>query len=55
MAFEKYCLINAKLFEPNFNYLKFYAIIYFSMAYSKIAHKYFFKAFYRKASKNNTN
>ena len=59
ITFENYCPINVKLFQPTFNYPKFYAIIYFvngiqdyknainyNIAHSKAAHKYFFKAFY---------
>ena len=29
IAFENHCLIDAKLFQPTFNYLKFYAMTHF--------------------------
>lgn len=62
--FENYSSIDTKLFQPILNYPKFYAILYFikyiqdyksvinyDMAYSKTAHNYLFKDFYKKANK----
>ena len=64
IAFENYCPINAKLFQPTFNYLKFYTMIHFvkciqnygnainyDTTYSKTAHKYLLKAFHRRTNK----
>ena len=59
LTFENLDLIDLKLFQLIFNYLKFYAITHFvyciwdynsainhNTAYSKAIHKYFFKIFY---------
>ena len=59
IAFENHCPINVKLFQPIFNYPKFYAIIHFvkfiwdyesvinyDTAHNEVAHKYLLKAFY---------
>lgn len=64
IAFEDHQLIDPKLFWPNLNYPKFYAISHFvsyiwddgsivnyNIAHSKAAHKYLFKAFYNKTNK----
>ena len=64
IAFENYYLINIKLFQPTFNYPKFYAITHFiqyiwdydstinyDIAYIETAHKYFLKVFYGKTIK----
>ena len=64
IAFENYCLINVKLFQPTFNYPKFHIIIHFvqyiwdygsainyDTAHSKTVYKYFLKAFYRNTNK----
>ena len=58
IVFENYYLIDAKLFQPTFNYPKFFTITHFvkciknyksainyDMAYSNIAHKYFLRPF----------
>ena len=60
IIFENYCLIDSKLFRTTFNYPKFHNMIHFvkyiqeygsminyDMTYSKIAHKYLLKTFYR--------
>ena len=59
IAFKNHRSINAKLFQPTFNYPKFHAMTYFvkciqdyrsainyNTAHSEAAHKYLFKAFY---------
>ena len=59
IAFENHCPINAKLFQPTFNYQKFHAMTHFvkciqdyrsainyNTAYSEVAYKYILKAFY---------
>ncbi len=64
IGFENHRLIDAKLFQPTFNYLKFSAMTYFvkyiqdygsainyDMAHSEIAFKYLLKAFYRQSNK----
>lgn len=64
ISFEQHLLINSKLYQPTFNYLKFYAINHFvqyiwnygnavnyNTAYSKAAYKYLFKVFYNKTNK----
>ena len=64
IAFENYCPIDAKLFQPTFDYPKFHAMIHivkcnqdygsainYDMAHSKAVYKYFFKAFYRRTNK----
>lgn len=61
---ENCCLIDANLFRPMFNYLKFYTIIYFikclqnyrsamnyNIGYNQAAYKYFLKAFYKWTNK----
>lgn len=61
IAFKQHWLINSKLYQPIFNYPKFYAINFFvqyiwnnisminyNSAYSKAAYKYFFKTFYKR-------
>ena len=65
IAFKNQCPIDAKLFQPTFNYPKFHAIIHiikcirdygntinYDMAHSKAAHKYVFKVFYRRTNKS---
>lgn len=64
IAFENHCPINVKLFQPTFNYSKFYAITHFikcirdygsminyDTANGEAAHKYLLMAFYRRTSK----
>ncbi len=64
IAFKNHCPIDAKLFQPTFNYPKFYAMTHFikcirdyesainyDMAYSEAAHKYLFKVFYGQTNK----
>ena len=59
IAFENHCPIDAKLFQPTFNYLKFHSIIHFvkcildygsaiiyNMVYSQTSYKYLLKVFY---------
>ena len=64
IVFENYHLINLKPFQSVFNYLKFYAIIYFiyyiwdysniiyyDIIYSEMIYKYIFKVFYNLINK----
>ena len=64
IVFEYHWPINSKLCQPTFNYPKCHAISYFVLcikdydnvvnydtAHSKMAHKYFCKAFYNKTNK----
>ncbi len=64
IMFENYCLIDAKLFRPTFNYRKFHTITHFvkyirdygntinyDTAYSKAPHKYLLKAFHERTNK----
>ena len=64
IVFENHCLIDAKLFQPNFNYPKFHAMtnfvkciqnngsaINYDTAYSEAAHKYLLKNFYGQTNK----
>ena len=64
IAFEQHWPIDSKLCRPSFIYLKFHAISHFvqytrnygstvnyNTAYSKVAYKYFLKAFYNKKNK----
>lgn len=64
IVFQNHCFIHVKLFRPTFNYLIFYAMIYFvqcildhksainyDIAFNEIAYKYFLKAFYEKTNK----
>ena len=68
ITFEQYWPINLKLCQLAFNYLKFYAISHFiqciqnlgsavnyNIAYTKMAYKYFLKAFYNKINKKEYN
>ena len=64
IAFENHRPINRKLFQPISNYPKSHAMTYFVLciwdyysainydtAYSEVAHKYLFKAFYNRTNK----
>ncbi len=62
IAFENHCLIDAKLFQPTFNYPKLHAMIQihlrlqkpinYDTTHSEIAQKYFLKVFYGRTHKN---
>ena len=64
IVFENHCPIDAKLFQPTFNYPKFCAMTHFvkctqdygnmikyNMAHSEAAYKYPLKAFYERLNK----
>ena len=64
IVFKNLCPIDRKLFQPTFNYQKFYAIpqfieyiqnfkstINYNTTYSEIAYQYLFKAIYRRINK----
>ena len=68
IAFKYHQFINTKLYQPNFNYPKFYAINYFiqyiqdydsminyNITHSKAAHKYYLKMFFNKMNKKKYN
>ena len=67
IAFKNHCPINIKLFQPTFNYPKFFTMTHFvqyiwdydsminyNTIYSKITHKYLLQAFYRRTNEKNT-
>ena len=64
ILFEQYQFIDSKLYQPTFNYPKFYIIsdfikciwdygsaVNYNIAYSEAVHKYLFQAFYNKRNK----
>lgn len=64
IVFEQHQLIDVKLYQPTFNYSKFYTISHFvqciqnyitavnyDTAYNKAVHKYLLKAFYNRINK----
>lgn len=68
ITFKNNCLINIKLFQPTFNFLKIYAknnfvqniwnyssIINYDIAHNKKVYKYFFQAFYERSNKKKYN